>query len=133
MEKAGSMIWNSIRLSAYLSNFLTNWKPKKQEDGTYELSIPMEGKPMYGIDVNDCGECVASVFNHPETYGKKIIGITTDYLTVQQYCDAYSKVFAPRVFKDAKAKTDKIRTMDFLVQRKWQPCLSCIRKESSVI
>ena len=67
MEKAGSMIWNSIRLSAYLNNFLTNWKPKKQEDGTYELSIPMEGKPMYGIDVNDCGECVASK-NIPSAY-----------------------------------------------------------------
>ncbi|XP_046851545.1 uncharacterized protein LOC124444906 isoform X1 [Xenia sp. Carnegie-2017] len=106
-EKAKSMIWNSIRLSADFNNFLKDWKPKKQEDGTYELSIPMEGKPMYGIDVNDCGECVASVFNHPETYGKKIIGIATDYLTVQQYCDEYSKVFASRVFKDAKSKTDE--------------------------
>ena len=59
-EKAGSMTWNSIRIAGYFNNFLTLWKPKKQDDGSYVIDLPMEGKPIYGMDVDDIGECVAS-------------------------------------------------------------------------
>jgi hypothetical protein len=59
-EKAGAMIWNSVRIAGYFNNFLTFWKPKKLDDGTYVLDLAMEGKPMYGMDVEDFGECVAS-------------------------------------------------------------------------
>lgn len=60
MEKADSMTWNSVRMPAYFNNFLTNSRPKKEDDGTYVLDFPMEGKPMYAMDVDDLGECVAS-------------------------------------------------------------------------
>ena len=60
MEKAGSMTWNSVRIAGYFNNFLTFWKPKKLDDGSYVLDLAMEGKPMYGMDVEDFGECVAS-------------------------------------------------------------------------
>ena len=59
-EKAGAMIWNGVRIAGYFNNFLTFWKPKKLDDGTYVLDLAMEGKPMYGMDVEDFGECVAS-------------------------------------------------------------------------
>ena len=60
MDKAGSMIWNSVRVAAYFSNFWTFWKPRKLDDGTYVVDLAMEGKPMYAIDVEDVGQCVAS-------------------------------------------------------------------------
>ena len=60
MEKAGSMIWNSVRIAGYFNNFLTFWKPRKLDDGSYVFDLAMEGKPMYGMDVEDLGECVAS-------------------------------------------------------------------------
>jgi hypothetical protein len=59
-EKAGSMIWNSVRMPGYFNNFLTNTKPIKVGDGSYIFGFPMEGKPMYAMDVDDLGECVAS-------------------------------------------------------------------------
>lgn len=59
-EKTGSMTWNSVRMPGYFNNFLTNSKPKKQDDGSYVIDYPMEGKPMYAMDVDDLGECVAS-------------------------------------------------------------------------
>lgn len=59
-EKAGSMTWNSVRMPVYFNNFLTNSRPKKQDDGSYLMDHPMEGKPMYAMDVEDLGECVAS-------------------------------------------------------------------------
>lgn len=58
------MIWSSVRVAAYFNNFLTLWKPEKQDDGSYVINVPMEGKPMYGIDVTDVGECVASKIMH---------------------------------------------------------------------
>ncbi|CAB3998523.1 Hypothetical predicted protein, partial [Paramuricea clavata] len=59
MEKAGSMIWNSVRTPGYFSNYLTLVKPKKLDDGSYVFALPMEGKPLYLMDVADLGECVA--------------------------------------------------------------------------
>ena len=40
-----------------------------------------------------------AVFNEPENYAGKIIGLSMDYLTIEQYCEILSKVLAPRVFK----------------------------------
>ena len=60
MEKAGSMIWNSVRMPIYFNNFLTNTKPRKLDDGSYIMGYPMEGKPTYAMDVDDLGGCVAS-------------------------------------------------------------------------
>jgi hypothetical protein len=59
MEKAGSMIWNSVRMPAYFNNFLTV-PPRKLDDESYIVASPMEGKPMYAMDVGDLGGCVAS-------------------------------------------------------------------------
>jgi hypothetical protein len=54
MEEAGSMIWNSVRMPGYFNNFLTSMQPKKLDDGSYVMAIPMEGKQMYLMDVNGC-------------------------------------------------------------------------------
>ena len=55
------MIWNSVRMAAYFNNFLTNTKPRKLDDGSYIMDYPMEGKPVYAMDVDDLGGCVASI------------------------------------------------------------------------
>ena len=70
MEKAGSMIWNSVRMPGYFNNFLTAMQPKKLDDGSYVLAVPMEGKPMYAMDVGDLGGCVASkiTFSYPDPF-----------------------------------------------------------------
>jgi hypothetical protein len=39
------------------------------------------------------------IFNEPNSYGGKIIGLATEYLTMEQFCDVFSKALAPRVFK----------------------------------
>ena len=58
-NKAGDMKWSSVRMPAYFNNFLRGFGPKKIPDGSFILPIPMEGKPMYGMDVDDYGPCVA--------------------------------------------------------------------------
>ena len=113
MEKAGSMIWNSVRIAGYFNNFLTFWKPKKLDDGSYVFDLAMEGKPMYGMDVEDLGECVASVFNEPESYGGKIIGVATEFITIGQFCAVLNKVLAPTVFKDSGITADQMAKLEF--------------------
>ncbi|CAB4024724.1 Hypothetical predicted protein [Paramuricea clavata] len=113
MEKAGSMIWNSVRMPAYFNNFLTLAKPNKMDDGSYVLAVPMEGKPMYLMDVEDLGGCTASIFNEPENYGGKIIGVATECITIGEFCDVLNKVLAPRVFKDAKQTADQMAKLGF--------------------
>ena len=41
----------------------------------------------------------SGIFNEPENYGGKIIGVATEFITVEQFCDVLNKVLAPRVFK----------------------------------
>jgi hypothetical protein len=41
----------------------------------------------------------SGVFNEPESYGGKIIGVATEFITIDQCCDAMNKVLAPKVFK----------------------------------
>ena len=39
------------------------------------------------------------VFNEPQSYGGKIIGVATELVTIDQFCEVLNKVLAPRVFK----------------------------------
>ena len=39
------------------------------------------------------------VFNEPQSYGGKIIGVATEFVTIDQFCEVLNKVLAPRVFK----------------------------------
>ena len=44
----------------------------------------------------------SGIFNEPENYGGKIIGVATECITTEQFCDSLNKVLAPRVFKVLK-------------------------------
>ena len=39
------------------------------------------------------------VFNEPESYGGKIIGVATEFIKIDQFFDVLNKVLAPTVFK----------------------------------
>ncbi len=82
----------STRYPAYYDNFATPvMSPQKQEDGTYAITLPMDG-PVDGIDVEDAGPAVASVFANPDEFIGKKIGFTGDKLTIQQYMDVVAKL-----------------------------------------
>ena len=51
----------------------------------------------------------SGIFNEPESYGGKIIGVSTEFITIEQLCDVMSKVLAPRVFKVSKKKPCCVR------------------------
>lgn len=57
--------------------------------------------PMDGISVADCGVAVASIFNSPEEFIGKAVGLSAEALTIQQYADVFSKILGKEV-RDAK-------------------------------
>nr|XP_005601920.1 nmrA-like family domain-containing protein 1 [Equus caballus]XP_008530578.1 PREDICTED: putative nmrA-like family domain-containing protein ENSP00000305954 [Equus przewalskii] len=92
----------SVRVAAYFENFLTTWKPVKASDGDYyTLAIPMGDVPMDGISVADVGAVVCSIFNSPEEFVGKAVGLSAEALTIQQYADVLSKVLGKDI-RDAK-------------------------------
>ncbi|XP_004603319.2 nmrA-like family domain-containing protein 1 [Sorex araneus] len=103
----------SVRLSAYFENFLTMWKPMKASDGDYyTLALPMGDTPMDGISVADVGVAVLSIFNSPEEFFGKAVGLSAEALTVQQYADLFSKSLGKEV-RDAKISPEAYEKLGF--------------------
>ena len=59
----------------------------------------MEGKPLNLVSVKQAGTAVAGMFDSPEEYVGKIIGLTGDKKTIQEYADILSKHLAQKTFK----------------------------------
>ncbi|XP_015355371.1 nmrA-like family domain-containing protein 1, partial [Marmota marmota marmota] len=103
----------SVRLAAYFENFLTTWKPLKAPDGDfYTLALPMGDVPMDGISVADVGAVVSSIFNSPEEFIGKAVGLSAEALTTQQYADVFSKSLGKEV-RDAKITPEAYEKLGF--------------------
>ncbi|KAK2090838.1 hypothetical protein P7K49_030122 [Saguinus oedipus] len=107
----------SVRVAAYFENFLTTWKPEKASDGDYyTLALPMGDVPMDGISFADVGAAVSSIFNSPEEFLGKAVGLSAEKLTIQQYADVLSKVLGKEV-RDAKITPEAYEKQGFLAAK----------------
>ncbi|XP_020743970.2 nmrA-like family domain-containing protein 1 [Odocoileus virginianus] len=103
----------SIRVAAYFENFLGPFKPVKASDGDYyTLALPMGDVPMDGISVADIGAIVCSIFNSPEEFVGKAVGLSAEALTVPQYADILSKGLGKEV-RDAKITPEAYEKLKF--------------------
>ncbi|XP_004675122.1 PREDICTED: nmrA-like family domain-containing protein 1 [Condylura cristata] len=103
----------STRLAAYFENFLTMWKPVKASDADYyTLALPMGDTPMDGISVGDIGPIISSIFNCPEEFLGKAVGLSAEALTIQQYADILSKALGKEV-RDAKISPETYEKLGF--------------------
>ncbi|OWK05663.1 hypothetical protein Celaphus_00012572 [Cervus elaphus hippelaphus] len=64
-------------------------------------AMPMGDVPMDGISVADIGAVICSIFNSPEEFVGKAMGLSAEVLTMQQYADILSKGLGKEV-RDAK-------------------------------
>ncbi|KAM7248385.1 hypothetical protein CapIbe_000424 [Capra ibex] len=103
----------SVRVAAYFENFLGPLKPVKASDGDYyTLALPMGDVPMDGISVADIGAAVCSIFNSPEEFVGKAVGLSAEALTIQQYADVLSKSLGKEV-RDAKITPEAYEKLEF--------------------
>jgi len=89
----------SVNVAWYLNNMETFEKPKKKGD-VYELEFPIGPDAMHAIHNEDVGECFAQVFDHPEEFMGKKIGLAGMIIKDphKEIADVFSEVFAPLKF-----------------------------------
>uniref|UniRef100_A0A8C5R5E5 NmrA-like family domain-containing protein 1 n=1 Tax=Leptobrachium leishanense TaxID=445787 RepID=A0A8C5R5E5_9ANUR len=91
----------SVRLPYYYENLLTTRPQKSTDRNTYDLCLPMGDVPLDGISVADLGPVVVSILKCPPLFIGKVIGLSAEKLTVEQYAAIMSKVTGKNI-QDAK-------------------------------
>ena len=81
----------SVRYPFYFENFLSFYPPTKQDDGTYAVTLPMDG-PMDAMSVADGAHIVTAAFRNPQDYVGKKVGLSADKKPVSDYTASISSV-----------------------------------------
>lgn len=81
----------NLRTAFYWDNFIFfGLGPKKDVNGNYSITLPMENKKLPGIAAEDIGKCALGIFRNPGNTIGKTIGIAGENLTGQQIAEAMS-------------------------------------------
>lgn len=76
------------------------------------LVLPMGDIPMDGISVADIGPAVASLFESPQAFLGKPVGLTAQRLTIKQYAEILSKHTGKKVL-ESKITPDMYEKLGF--------------------
>jgi uncharacterized protein YbjT (DUF2867 family) len=79
-----------IQMSFYYENFLKEWAPMKNEEGAYFFGFPQGNTKLAAASVEDYGEVVKTVFQHPLEY----IGRTVQVTGSDESCTVYAAVLS---------------------------------------
>lgn len=72
--------------------------PKRGEDGTLAITLPMGDKKLAGIAAEDVGRCAYGIFKAgPAAYAGKFVGIAGDHLTGTEIANALTDAFGQQV------------------------------------
>lgn len=112
LKNKDKLIFTSIRLAAYFENFEHSFLHKHKEN-EYFVNIPMEGKPMIGVSVDDIGEAALNVFENPQKYKSQLLGLAGDKLLVSEYVAILNKHLAPNKFIDSQITAQKFGALGF--------------------
>ncbi|SFR06892.1 Uncharacterized conserved protein YbjT, contains NAD(P)-binding and DUF2867 domains [Lentzea waywayandensis] len=104
-EKAG-LPTTYVRLSFYWNNLLSGMAPRRAEDGSLTLSLPMGESRISGIAAEDIGKAVVGVLKHPETTIGQTIGLGVEHLTGQEVSEAFSAVLGEAVAYEPLSHND---------------------------
>ncbi|SDO30071.1 NmrA/HSCARG family protein [Lentzea jiangxiensis] len=85
-----------LRLSFYWNNLLRGMAPRRAEDGSLVLSLPMGESRLSGIAAEDIGKAVVGILRDPATVGRTI-GLGVEHLTGQEVARAFSEVLGEEV------------------------------------
>ena len=86
-----------IHVAFYYENFLNFLPPRRQEDGTYAFGFPQGDTPLAAVSVEDVGGVVATIFERPEEFIGKTIGIVGDDLPAAEYAGAMTRLLGQTV------------------------------------
>jgi len=83
----------------YAQNLTTFFAPRKGDDGTYSITLPLDPKqhPMEIADINDIGPIVAAIFNDQKKFSGAAIPFAGSVVTGDQIAQAISKSTGKKV------------------------------------
>ena len=100
--------WTSLFPSIFYENLIPgtgSMAPQKEDDGSFLLSLPINGYHMAWCTAEDIGGVAATVIAQgPEVWGGKLLGIVGEYATLDVIAATISKVTG----KTVKAHTPSV-------------------------
>lgn len=81
-----------VQMSCYLDNLLGMMQPQRQEDGSRVIALPMADKATGWMAIDDCGEAVKTIFEHPDEHMSKTYGLAGENITTDELAATLSRV-----------------------------------------
>jgi len=81
----------------YFENFLSYFPPRKQEDGTFAFGFPQGDTLLAGIAIEDLGGVVTAIFDKPDDFKDKTVGVVGDDLPPKKYAEIMTRVLKKTV------------------------------------
>jgi uncharacterized protein YbjT (DUF2867 family) len=86
-----------VHVAFYYENFLTFFPPQDQGDGTFAIGFPQGDTPLAGVAVDDIGGVVAAVFDRPDRFRDRAVGVVGDDLPPRTYAEIMTRVLGKKV------------------------------------
>ena len=86
-----------VHVAFYFENFLSYFPPLKQDDGSYAFGFPQGDTSLAGVAVEDVGGVVGAVFESPEEFKDKVVGIVGDDLRPNEYAEIMTRVLGKTI------------------------------------
>merc|ERR1711976_1097426 len=103
----------NVHFSVYYENIFTSLRPRPNDKGELVFNVPMEGKVFPMTSVEGAGECMHSIFNDPDAYIGKTIGLASDMMTQDRYVEIINKHVPDFKFVDGGMTTAMMSNLPF--------------------
>jgi uncharacterized protein YbjT (DUF2867 family) len=87
-----------MRIAFYYENFLSFFPLQKDENDNFFFGFPQGDTKLSIVTVEDMGGVVTPVFNHPEEYIGRVVGVVGEDLNCDEYAAILSKVLKQKVY-----------------------------------
>jgi uncharacterized protein YbjT (DUF2867 family) len=86
-----------VQIAFYYENFLSFFPLQKDEQSGFSFGFSQGDTKLSMASVEDIGGVVAAVFNHPDEYMGRTVGVVGEDLTCAEYAQIMSKVLGHKV------------------------------------
>jgi len=86
-----------IHIAFYYENFLSFFPPLREGDGAFYFGFPQGDTPLAMASPEDMGPIVALVFDHPDHYMGKTVGVVGEDRSCKEYASIMSRVLGVTV------------------------------------
>ena len=87
-----------VHVAFYYENFLSFFPPQKGADGNFYFGFPQGDTKLAAVSVDDMGGIVRAMFNQPEVYKSKTVGIVGEDSTCTSYAADMTAVLDKSIY-----------------------------------